>query len=154
MNDFSIRPFQPGDQTETKSLILEGLREHWGTIDPDRNPDLIDIGSAYAGDVFLVALIGQRIVATGALVPRGDGVAQIMRMSVARDFRRQGIGSAVLRRLLADAKTAGYRKIVLETTSTWTDAIAFYQRHGFRSTHVWGGDMYFELDLSTGDSSA
>jgi ribosomal protein S18 acetylase RimI-like enzyme len=75
-------------------------------------------------------------------------------MSVARDFRRQGIGSAVLRRLLADAKTAGYRKIVLETTSTWNEAIAFYQRHGFRSMHVWGGDMYFELDLSTDDSSA
>ncbi len=154
MNALLIQPFQPEDQSEAKALILEGLGHRWGSIDPKRNPDLDDIGSAYAGAVFLVARLAGRIVATGALVPRGGGVAEIVRMSVARDLRRQGIGSAVLRRLLESAPAAGCRKIILETTSTWTDAIAFYERHGFQPTHVRGGDTYFALDLPSGGSSA
>jgi ribosomal protein S18 acetylase RimI-like enzyme len=147
MPDISIRPFQPEDQTGARALILDGLGERWGTIDPNRNPDLNDIRLAYTGGVFLVARIGERIVATGALVPRGDGIAEIVRMSVARGQRRRGIGSAVLRQLVEAAQAAGCRKIILETTSTWTDAIAFYQRRGFRSTHIRGGDTYFALAL-------
>jgi GNAT superfamily N-acetyltransferase len=153
MSLLTIQPFQPEDQAEAKALILEGLRERWGAIDPARNPDLDDIGSAYAGAVFLVGRIGDRIVATGALVARGEGCAEIVRMSVARDLRRRGIGSAILRRLLEQAASAGRRKIILETTSTWTDAIAFYRRHGFRPTHIQSGDTYFELSLPSGGAS-
>ncbi len=74
-------------------------------------------------------------------------------MSVARAERRRGIGSAVLGRLLANARAAGFRRIILETTSTWVEAVAFYQKHGFRVTHVREGDMYFALDLSPGGAS-
>ena len=150
----SIRPFRPEDQTEAKALILEGLKEHWGSIDPQRNPDLDDIAAFYAGGFFLVAFLGAAIVATGALLPRTSGVAEIVRMSVARAERRKGIGSAVLRRLLAAAGSAGYRKIILETTATWDEAIAFYQKHDFRLTHLRGGDTFFALDLSPTDTSA
>lgn len=143
----SIRPFHPEDQTEARALILEGLKEHWGEIDPLRNPDLDDIASSYAGGFFRVAVRGSRIVATGALLPRGNGAAEIVRMSVARGERRQGIGSAVLRQLLDEARAAGCRRIILETTSTWDEAIAFYQKRGFQPTHIRGGDTYFALDL-------
>jgi putative acetyltransferase len=150
----SIRPFRPEDQTEAKTLILEGLKEHWGSIDPQMNPDLDDIAASYAGGFFLVAVLGDRIVATGGLIPRAAGVAEIMRMSVANGQRRRGIGSAVLRRLLEDAKAAGYQKIILETTATWDEAIAFYQKHDFRLTYLRGGDTFFALDLSPIDASA
>jgi GNAT superfamily N-acetyltransferase len=118
MNEIVIRPFRPEDQAEARALILDGLKEHWGEIDPARNPDLDDIASSYAGGFFRVAVRGGRIVATGALLPRGNGAAEIVRMSVARGERRQGIGSAVLRQLLDDARAAGCRRIILETTST------------------------------------
>jgi ribosomal protein S18 acetylase RimI-like enzyme len=154
MADFIIRHFQPEDQVEVKALVLEGLKEHWGTIDSRRNPDLDNIASSYAGGIFLVATAGGRIVATGALIPRGGGTAEIVRMSVARDLRRKGIGSAVLGRLLDDAQAAGHRKIILETTSTWDDAIAFYQTHGFRVTHIREGDTYFAIDLPDPDAAA
>ncbi|MGD0174575.1 MAG: GNAT family N-acetyltransferase [Anaerolineales bacterium] len=150
----SLRPFRPEDQTQAEDLILEGLKEHWGSIDTQRNPDLDDIAASYTRGFFLVAALGDRIVATGALIPRAAGVAEIVRMSVARAERRRGIGSAVLRRLLEDAKAAGYQKIILETTATWDEAIAFYQKHGFRFTHLRGGDTFFALDLSPMDASA
>ena len=40
------------------------------------------------------------------------------------------------------ARLHGATAIVLETTSTWTDAIAFYQCYGFRITHAAEGDTH------------
>jgi GNAT superfamily N-acetyltransferase len=151
VNGIVIRPFRLEDQSGTKALILEGLREHWGAIDPDRNPDLLDIAAAYAGAVFLLACRGEQIIGTGALLPRGNGTAEIVRMSVIRDMRRQGIGGLILRALLERAKAAGAKRIILETTAVWQDAVAFYQKHGFRITHYDGGDAYFVLDLAADD---
>jgi len=152
-NEFTIRSFHPEDQAAVKTLILEGLEDHWGAIDPTKNPDLDDIGSAYARGFFRVAVLEGRIVGTGALLPRADGSMEIVRMSVGRDLRRQGIGSSILRQLIRDAKASGCRKIILETTSTWNDAIAFYQGHGFRPTHIQGGDAYFLLELDPPSAS-
>jgi hypothetical protein len=40
------------------------------------------------------------------------------------------------------------QRVVLETTSTWTDTIRFYERCGFAATHVtdgpFGPDTWFE----------
>jgi GNAT superfamily N-acetyltransferase len=151
--DIFIRPFQPEDQAAAKSLVIEGLAERWGFRDPCKNPDLDDIAASYARGVFLVAVIGDRIVGTGAMVPRAEDTAEIRRMSVARPYRRQGIGGAILHRLLEAARSAGYRKLILETTSTWEDAVAFYQKHGFRRTHVREGDTFFALELNPGQAS-
>jgi GNAT superfamily N-acetyltransferase len=152
-NELDIRSFQPEDQDAVKALVLEGLGERWGAIDPTKNPDLTDIAASYAGGFFRVAEINGRIIGTGALIPRGAGVSEIRRMSVERGFRRRGIGGAILRRLIEDARTSGCRRIILETTSTWQDAAAFYRKHGFRVTHHQGGDTYFLLELNPGPSS-
>ena len=145
--DITITPFRAENQAEVKSLILAGLAEHWGALDPSKNPDLDDIAATYAGATFLLAWLQGRIVGTGALVPKTDSVAQIVRMSVAADMRRRGIGRLILRQLVERAKSAGYRQIVLETTATWHEVIAFYTRCGFRITHYHNEDAYFALDL-------
>jgi ribosomal protein S18 acetylase RimI-like enzyme len=150
---WTIRSFQPEDQAAAKALILEGLREHWGTIDPSKNPDLDDIAAAYARGSFRVAECGGRIVGTGAVLPRSLGAAQIVRMSVARGLRRRGIGGAILARLIRDARAAGADRILLETTSTWGEAVEFYRKHGFRVTHIREGDTYFLLELNPGRAS-
>jgi ribosomal protein S18 acetylase RimI-like enzyme len=151
--DIRIRPFQPEDQAAAKALVIDGLAERWGFRDPFKNPDLDDISASYAGGVFLVAVLGDRIVGTGAMVPHSEDTAEICRMSVARAHRRQGIGGAILRRLLEAAQAAGFRKLILETTSTWKDAVAFYQKNGFRRTHVREGDTYFIRELNPGRAS-
>jgi N-acetylglutamate synthase-like GNAT family acetyltransferase len=71
---------------------LAGLEEHWGVLDPTKNPDLEDIGLTYADAIFLVAQQNNKIIGTGALIPKPDGTAEIVRMSVAADWRRKGIG--------------------------------------------------------------
>ena len=143
----TVRPFCPADQAEVKDLILAGLVDHWGVLDPNKNPDLNDIASTYAGATFLVACLEGRVVGTGALVPRGGSTAKIVRMSVARDLRRRGVGRMILARLVEQARTSGMRQVVLETTATWHEVIAFYLDYGFRITHTAGGDVYFALEL-------
>ena len=153
----TLRPFRPGDQDAVKALILAGLEEHWGTLDLSLNPDLDDIAQTYARGVFLVACQGDRIVGTGAVLPLPPGgggrscpdTAQIVRMSVAVEMRRHGIGRRLLHELCERAHTLGVRRLILETTSTWHEVIAFYEAFGFRITHTEGGDTYFEIALDS-----
>ncbi len=147
MTLITITPFHPSYQVEVKKLILAGLVEHWGFLDSSKNPDLDDIATSYAGATFLVARLGEAIVGTGALVPLQDGVAEIVRMSVAQQHRRSGIGRRILESLIEQARAQGFRQIILETTSTWSEVIEFYLRCGFRITHTQEGDVYFEMAL-------
>ena len=87
------------------------------------------------------------IVGTGAFIPRSIESAEIVRMSVARHLRRQGIGRKMLIELCYRAYLRGFRQVILETTATWKDAIAFYQAFGFQISHYAEGDVYFALDL-------
>lgn len=149
-SDLIIRPFCPSDQASVKALILAGLEEHWGWLDPTLNPDLNDITGAYADAVFLVAWQGNKLAGCGALLPRSPETAEIVRMSVAAEMRRQGVGGRILSALIVEARRHGFHRIVLETTATWQDAVGFYKRNGFKPTYVKDGDQYFELELSAG----
>lgn len=144
---FNIQPFQPKFQAGARDLILAGLAEHWGQLDPRRNLDLDDIGSAYADAFFMVAVQQDRVIGTGALIPKADTTAEIVRMSVAADMRRRGVASAILHALYSQAHTLGVHQLVLETTETWQDVISFYEHLGFKETHRLNGDVYFKLDL-------
>jgi putative acetyltransferase len=144
----TLMPFQPQDQSSVKQLILAGMQEHWGKLDPSKNPDLDDIHTHYAGAVFLVARSGQRIVGTGALIPHSNLVGEIVRMSVSSDQRRNGIGKKILQALIKQAHTLGYQRLILETTSTWQEVIQFYLHCGFITTHTQDGDTYFEMHLT------
>ncbi len=145
LSSITIRSFQPSDQKAVKTLVLAGLLDHWGKLDLSKNPDLDDIAASYQSGLFLVACRNQEIIATGALLPRSRDTAEIVRMSVAAGSRRQGIGNLMLTNLCAQARLRGFRRIILETTSSWRDVINFYLRYGFSITHEKDGDVWFEL---------
>lgn len=143
----TIVPFRPVDQVAARALILAGLAERWGTLDESLNPDLADIASAYGSGVFLCVWSGDELVGTGALKRHADGSAEIVRMSVASAWRRRGVGRAIASALLDEARAQGHRRIILETTETWDDAVRFYLGLGFVITHHKNGDVYFALEL-------
>ncbi len=146
--NITIFPFQPKYQTEARNLILAGLAEHWGkNFDPSKNPDLDDIGRSYANAYFLIALQNNKVIGTGALIPKSEEIAEVVRMSVANSARRNGIGRKILRELCRYAKAHNYNQVILETTHTWRDAIQFYQNFGFQIARRQGDDIYFTLNL-------
>lgn len=132
--DIVIRDFRPQDQERVKDLILQGLGEHFGRINPDLNPDLNDIDKNYvqAGHCFIVAETAGEIVGTAALVSEGPGIGRIVRVTVAPGQRRAGIGRKLVEHLLATAVEREYRRAVVETNHDWYDAIRLYERCGFQ----------------------
>jgi ribosomal protein S18 acetylase RimI-like enzyme len=149
-----ITEFTPTDQDEVRSLILTGLGEHWGDVDESLNRDLDDIASAYGHGRTVVVRVAGNVIATGTVVPRDRSTAEIVRMAVATDHRRRGLGRLVVDELVATARTWGATAVVLETTSSWQAAVAFYRSCGFAVTHhetgPFGQDMWFRRAMPPG----
>ena len=150
-NKIRLRPFSPDDQAAAKALIVAGLGERWGWIDPTLNPDLNDIATTYADGLFLVGYWDDTLVATGAVTPEtmpdGRDALRVVRMSVRADLRGQGIGRRVLDALLEGARARNCPLVVLETTSTWIDAVRFYTRYGFTVVEERDGDTHMQLEI-------
>ncbi len=149
-----IAEFHPDDQAAVRRLILDGLEEHWGVLDAALNPDLEDIAASYEHGLVLVARRDGVVVGAGAVVPISADEGEVKRMSVARDQRRTGVASTLLRAMAAIGSRRGWRALVLETTATWTDAVGLYEHFGFTLTHhedgEFGRDAYFRLELPAG----
>lgn len=147
---YRVRDFQRTDQPAVRRLVRDGLADHWGAMDDRLNPDLDDIATASIGCVTVVARLGDDIVATGRAVMAGDTV-EISRMSVRSDRRGESVGRLILDELVRRASGWGARRVVLETSSAWTETVAFYAACGFTITHVadgeFGSDTWFELVL-------
>ena len=146
-----LHDLRPDEQDAVRSLILEGLREHWGSVDPALNPDLDDLATTYAAGRVLVASDGAAVVGTGAVIRHDDTTAEIVRMSVVRTYRRTGLGRRLVEELVATARGWRMTRVVLETSAHWTDAVEFYGRCGFTQTHFesgdFGRDAWFEMNL-------
>jgi YbgC/YbaW family acyl-CoA thioester hydrolase len=80
-------------------------------------------------------------LATGRLLEREPGVAQIGRMAVMPGMRGGGVGRSVLDTLLEAARTRGCREVVLHAQAS---ALPFYRRAGF----VESGAPYEEAGIA------
>jgi ribosomal protein S18 acetylase RimI-like enzyme len=145
----SIRPFTSADQAAVRALVLAGLQDHWGTLDPTLNPDLNDIAGWYASldGYTVVAEIDGQIAGTGTMHRADDRTGVLVRMSVSRDHRGKGIGKALVNALAEAARARGYTRLICETTDTWQDAIALYRATGFTIIDQRDGDYHFEMRL-------
>jgi len=101
-----------------------------------RVPAEIEMDAMDAVSVHALAYLGGKAVGTGRLLPDGH----IGRMAVLREARAQGVGSAILQRLVAEAARRGVREAVL---SAQTHALEFYRRHGFTPV----GGVYEEAGI-------
>ena|SRR5688572_7168273 len=139
-----IRKFESKDQVPAKVLIYAGLEQYFGFIDETLNPDLNDIASSFADGCFLIGEIDGEIIATGGYKSVDDETVKIERVFVDLNFRRLGFASQIFKALISEAKRAGFKRVVLETTSDWDSAIDFWLRNGFRITHVDDSGLWSE----------
>ena len=99
-------------------------------------------GSAHALDLsglrspevtFWSAWEGDAVVGVGALRRLSSDHGEVKSMHTAEAARGRGVGSAILRRIMAAARSRGMSRLSLET-GAWpyfTPARALYARHGF-----------------------
>ncbi len=84
----------------------------------------------------ILALVDKEAIGTARLLLDG----RIGRMAVLQQWRRCGVGSAMLTQLIEIARQHGHHKITLSAQLT---AAGFYQRHGF----VPVGEIYQEVAI-------
>lgn len=83
-----------------------------------------------SGQIFL-AFVDNAAVGIACLQRIGPSSAEVKRMYVRPANRREGLGRALLERLIEAAKTAGYRSIRLDSPDFMTAAHALYRSSGF-----------------------
>jgi ribosomal protein S18 acetylase RimI-like enzyme len=144
-----IRPFQPADQEAVRRLILQGLGEHFGAVDETLNPDIDDIMARYVnrGHHFLVALEDREVIGSAALIVEDRDVGQLVRVSVASRYRRQGLARALVTSLINAASARGLTRLWMETNDDWEAAIGLYKRCGFTEYDRRDGNIYMSLAL-------
>ena len=99
-----------------------------------------EIDDADATATHAIALYQGQIVGTGRLLYRDDGMVQIGRMAVDRQFRRQGIGGRILAFLEDEARAQGIGSCLLHAQEY---VKAFYAGSGY----VERGDLFLEADI-------
>lgn len=88
--------------------------------------------------VYVVAYVDDQPLACGALRPLDESTAEVRRMYVHRDHRRQGLASVVLAHLITQATRLGFTSLLLETGDRQAPAIALYESFGFKRIAPFG----------------
>jgi putative acetyltransferase len=156
-----LRPATHADSEAVRELVFTVLSEHGLKSDPDgTDSDLNDIEASYLkpGGCFEVIESEEgRIVGTVGVFPKSNGVCELRKMYLLQEFRGQGWGKRLLGRALDFARRQGYHRMELETASCLVEAMALYQRYGFREIetgHLAARcDKAFALDLGDPISS-
>ncbi|MGW5921766.1 GNAT family N-acetyltransferase [Nocardia fluminea] len=135
---------QFGWNTEFEAMVAGIVGDYATGHDPAREGAWIaEIDGARAGCVFCV---------------RGDepGVAKLRTLLVAPAARGLGVGAELVNRVLSFARSAGYTRVTLWTTTTQSSARRIYEAAGFTLTredprHSFGHDLLgqdWALDLA------
>jgi GNAT superfamily N-acetyltransferase len=138
---FSVRRAEPGDAKEMWMIERDVARERvlWGEI-----PTKKAVVKSRIGPLAVVAIADGRIVGHVYGVVRkaenlcvfrqGEKYMQVDAAYVRRGWRGRGVGTALLRRLLREARRLKFRRFLVYTANKDLErAIRFYRRAGFRT---------------------
>lgn len=89
------------------------------------------LGNGPPESVFYVVEQQGQPIGMGGIRRVRDGVAEMKRVYIRDVAKGQGLGRALVERLIADAQGFGYGTMLLDTAPTLETAIGLYQRLGF-----------------------
>ncbi len=89
---------------------------------------------------FYIAGFQGQAAGVGCLKKLADGAAEVQRMYVLPAYRGQGLGRAIIRRLVDDARALGYRQLRLESLKFLEAAHALYHSMGFYNIDPYAGN--------------
>ncbi len=81
--------------------------------------------------LLLLAKEGNTPVGAVGLIPHKSGSCEMKRLFVSPNIQSKGVGRALCDRLISEAKTAGYKTMVLDTLARLKPAVALYKKLGF-----------------------
>lgn len=107
----------------------------------ERAGAVLAANAAFLGErsVFLLAVAGDQAIGCGGIQPigveeddeAGPLTGEVKRMYVVKEWRRRGVGAAILGELEERAHQLGYCRLVLETGNRQPEAVALYTSSGW-----------------------
>ena len=137
-------PWQIHEDTLNSPAVLALLREHLDTLAPTaprESRHALDLDGLRAPDVtFWSVWDGAELAGFGALKELSPEHGEVKSMRTARAYLRQGVASAILRHITAEARRRGYTRLSLETGSMafFTPAHQLYRSFGFTPCQAFG----------------
>jgi putative acetyltransferase len=104
------------------------------------------------GRLLVAEFVGQ-LAGCAALHKLADGIGEMKRLYVRREFRGRRLGAALADRIIGEARQIGYQRMRLDTVEpVMKDAVAMYRKIGFREIAPYcsnpiPGALYMELQL-------
>ena len=128
----TIREFQPGDEACFRKLNEEWITQYFRMEGKDEEA-LGDPQSsilAPGGRIFF-AYIDERCAGCCALLRTGADEFEVAKMAVTTACQGMGIGRKLLQNVIEAARSAGGRRLYLETNRSLAAAIRLYESVGF-----------------------
>jgi ribosomal protein S18 acetylase RimI-like enzyme len=152
--DIAIDTFRPEHAPAFAELNRAWLVAY-GLLEPPDEAQLADPWGqvvAPGGQIF-VALRGQNLVGTCAVVPCAPGIMELAKLAVAPTAQGMGLGRQLIKACLRYASESGVRRVVLLSNSRLRAALRLYEELGFQhrpmppNLEYQTADVYMELDL-------
>jgi ribosomal protein S18 acetylase RimI-like enzyme len=158
-----IRSFKPQDLQACRGLYFQGGLLDGGLASNDTGADVDNIEAVYMhapGNHFWVAQLelGNIVGMVGVQHYPEESEGQIRRLRVAKEYRRRGIGSALVEAALKFCQENQYLKVTLDTSMEREAAVRMFKKFRFRheTTRQVGNKelLYFYFDLYGGTPRA
>lgn len=149
----------PVDSTNDIEIVREIFREYEAAIGVSLcfqsfEKELAELPGAYAppkGRLYLLRIDGE-VEGCIALRPCGEQDCEMKRLYVRPARRKGGVGRLLAERVIADARSIGYRRMLLDTLDSMQSAQRLYESLGFVDAEPYthnphSGVRYMQLDL-------
>lgn len=148
-----LRPYQPGDAPAFRRLNEQWIEKLFSLEPPDRvvlnHPEEHILAP---GGAILMAVAGDEVIGTCALIVEAPGVYELAKMAVDERWQGRGIGRRILQRAIEEARRMGAHKLTLGSSSKLPNAIHLYEVVGFRhvpahDTRYARADVFMDMEL-------
>ena len=142
-----IISYEPSLAPHFRELNLAWLRKYF-YVEPIDEEMLGDPGRyiiGKGGSIYFAKAAGA-IAGTFALMQYEEGSLELAKMAVDESFQGRGIGNALLRFSLQEAKALGASRLVLFSNTKLHPALHLYRKFGFREVPL-GNSEYKRSDI-------
>jgi GNAT superfamily N-acetyltransferase len=127
---------------ETRARYDEPVEDFVLKLDPEE--------VAPGHGAFVVAWADEKAVGCGAVRLIDNKTAELKRMYIVPEYRRQGMAGAILRCLEGHARALGATRVVLETVIDPPAAVALYRAAGYEAIPKFGPHVESEISFCMG----
>ena len=138
MSEIEIRPVRfadPAMQALVKEVLAD-LGERYGSSSGDDTPVALTDFDPPSGE-FFGAYVGERLVGCAGWREHGED-AELKRMYTAPAVRGQGLARRMLATIEDSARSAGRKRVILETGNKQPEAIGLYESAGYERIEDFG----------------